>query len=376
MDYDDTMTAKQYSKLIVLFILASTILYNIGANVGSDVWILYLISAFVGCLFFGIFHRLLSLHEYRSLPLIFQRCFGKVGGKILCWAYALFLLFRTKTTGAGITEVATDLLMKSAPHRMISLVLIIPVLYACFKGIRSISQSLDVMFILFTVCLLPFFVMAFVSGAFTTRHLFPIMANSVQDLWSKTVRTVVFPYMDTFIIAGYMVKVSAVEKPKILGRSIAAILYSTLVILFISLISLSILGKSLMATLKYPFYNAMMLTGITGVLERLDPLAVVLMVVCGFYKTVIILYLFFDLMSDIFPRVSRDWFIIFIFILLTVVNPSRSSLLYNPRFVLEILPIRVFPIFLAIIPIILWILTEVKVHHAKKIGKEIWWDKS
>jgi len=364
MDFE-RLDINQYTLLMLLFMLGTTILANVGGAVGADIWILYLLSMLVGLAASFMFYRLLKLHEFRSFPLIFENCFGYWGGKILCALYAIFYLVRTEIVGQTTTNMAGDLLMHDAPRRLTIMVLLFTTLYAVHKGLKAIGRSAEIIFPLLIICLLPFLMTAFASDAFTKDNLHPILVGGAREFWLRTGVVSMYPYSELPLLFGILAyRVDRNKQHSILNRLILANLTGTFILVGVGIINLSILGRHLVAALKYPFYNAMMLTGVHGVLERLDPLAVIIIVTSAFFKVVLLYYCYFEMLGAVYQGFKRNWLIIFTAILIMIASPDWQYL--NDRFLDYILPFRIMPVFQIFIPVLMWLITEVKTYIRRK----------
>jgi len=354
----ESLTATQVMKLVVFMMIGGTILSNAGAYVGSDIWLVYLISTFIGAVILYMNYRTMTLHDFRSLPLIFERCFGYWGGKILCVLYAFYFTIRTKTVGDTMTAMAGDLLMKGASPRLTMFLLLAAAVYAVIKGLRAIATSAEIMFILFLFCLTPFFMTTIFTGAFSLNNLRPIFTGSQIDFWHKVFTVVMLPYTDFILMISFFHYVDHEERSKLPKRLLMGLIIATVLLIGISITNLAILGKSVVSSIKYPFYNAMMLAGVRGVMERLDPLAVILVIICHFFKGCLCLYAVVDLVKSILQKFTRKRLILVIGVIFLIAGPGGIT--REPKFMDHILIYQIMPFFQLIIPALMWIISEVK----------------
>jgi len=360
----EKIDSNQYTLLIILYILGGTILSNIGGGAGSDIWLVYLVGLVVGILFAAMYYRILRLHNFCSVPELMKRVFGYWGGKVFCFIYALYFLFRTDVVGQIVTEMATDLLMHDAPRKLTVGVLLFTTLYACHKGLGAIGRSSQVICILIGICLLPFLLTAFSSEAFSVKNLYPILTSGYQSFWTRAAAVSITPYTEIGLFAIYAYHVDHNQKRLVFKRMVMGMTISTGFLILIGIINLSILGKYLVASLKYPFYNAMMLTGIHGVLERLDPLAVIIVITSGFYKVTLLFYCWLEMLGSVFHKIHRNWIIVFTAALIFFGTPEMTYL-YD-KFWSFTLPFEVMPLFQLVFPVLIWLVSEVKFYFKRK----------
>ena len=357
------LTLSQYMQLMVLFILGGGIVINQAASVGTDVWILYLVSLLLGILVFLVYCRLLKLNNYSSLPMVFENCLGKWGGKTLTLVYAVFFLSRTQMSGDIMTVMAADVLMRDAPYRLILAVILFAALYGCYKGITPLGRAAEVFLPISLIALLPFLVTSFTVGSFQLNNLRPQLSGGPLNLWQDIAATTMYPYTEMIVFAALIVNLNHKEKGKAFCGAAIALAMGTFILIFIYTSYLTLLGKQLALSLKYPFYNAMMLTGVKGVLDRLDPLGVLLILVCGYFKGTLYLYMTIECIHSLSMKLKRNWIIGLMGILIFAIAP-RLNIFYD-KFLNIILPFWIMPAFHLVIPFALWGLSEWKSHRER-----------
>jgi len=363
---NDKINASQLMKLLIFVMVGGTIFAESNLYVGSDIWLVYLIGTFAGCLMFGIYYRLSLLHGFSTFPQIFERCLGFWGSKVLCFLYIIFLTMRTKGVGDTMTEMASDLLMVGAPMRLIMFVLLVAVVYIVIKGLRSMATASEIMFIVFLLCLVPFFSNSFFTGAFSISNLLPVFVESQAAFWQKVLETTMFPYTDTFLLFLYFHNVQWKQREMIPHRVVLGIVISTLLLTGIAITNVAVLGKTVVSSIKYPFYNTMMLAGIRGVLERLDPLAVIIIIICQVFKGSLYYHAIVSLTHTLIPWISRHAINIAIAILFFTLGPG--GLTHSP--LSTFMNTYLIPIFQVGIPMAVWGISEFQRYtHRKKSNR-------
>ncbi|MCL1950084.1 MAG: GerAB/ArcD/ProY family transporter [Turicibacter sp.] len=360
----DSLNAGQLMKLTVFMIIGSTIVADSGDYVGADIWLVHLIGALIGGLFFAMHFRMISLQGFCTFPVALERCFGKWGGKILCLFYAIFFVLRTKTVGDTMTAMASDLLMTDAPLRLTMLIFLAAYTYGVVKGIGAIGKSAEIMFIIFLIAIIPFFSTSFIQGAFGINNLRPLFIESQQVFWHKVIITLPLPYTSLFLLVIFLFHSNPNERKKIPKWVAWGIALGALIIIGIFITNLAILGRTVVSSLKYPFYNAMMLAGIRGVLERLDPLAVVIVIICHYFKGVLYFYGAYLMLAVLLPKISRKRLALIMGVAFFLLG--SGGITENQTFMYVIFPLRVMPVFEVAIPMAMWAITEAKLQMRKK----------
>jgi len=362
MNFEE-IEVNHYMLLIILFFLGGTIKSNIGAGSGTDIWLVYLIGLLVGILFAAMYYRVYVLHDFRSFQGILQDLYGRRWSKIFCGVYALYFIVRTDMVGQTTTEMANDILMQNAPRRLTVGILLFTTLYACHKGLRAVARSATIICALIGICMLPFLSTAFSSEAFSVENMQPFFIGSTQAFWTNTAAVCITPFTEIGLFAVLTCKVQRNQQTLIFDRMMKALVFTALLLILVAIINLSILGKYLVASLKYPFYNAMMLTGIPGVFERLDPMAVVIIVTSSFYKVTLLFYCWIEMVCALSTKINRTTVIIVTAAIIFFANVNISYL--NEKFQSVILPFQIMPIFQVFFPLSMWVTSEVQ-HYLKR----------
>ena len=365
----EKMNLNQYMQLIIVVMIGGTILANIGSTVGSDVWLLYTIAFVGGTLIYKVYTRILKLNDYKPFPQIFENCFGPLGRKVLTAVYAGFFMFRMNMNGDSLTGMASEILMRGAPRRLTVFVLLVGGIYACHKGLASMGRSVEIIFPIVFLALLPFFVTAFTSNAFSHRNLTPFLMEGIGELAKRTAAVTLFPYSETLVFCMMMPSIDYRERDALFKRGVMALLIVTLILIAISMANLAILGRHLIDSLKYPFYNAMMVAGIKGVLERLDPLAVIIIILCSFFKFAIYLYMSADFIASLSSRYKRSVVLVIIGVVVFIFVPQTRNL-FTDKILTDILPFKLMPFFHLVLPGLLWGVSEYKFHKKERALKE------
>jgi len=354
----------------MLFLIGGSALSSTARYSGQNVWIVMLFAGFFGAILFTIYHRISKIHQYKGLPDILKSTFGKFLGTIMLLIYAGFFLFRTLSVGNYMSMMAQETLMWGANHRTVIVMLMITVVIATLYGLNAIGRSSEVFLIIIIICMMPFLLAIFTSDVFKTENLIPVLAEGVPGIAQDVVRTTFFPYGELVVFL-MLFPYIAPKKTGILKRSYIAITISVLLMIVIDLTTVALIGATLTSNFEYSFYNAMQLVGMKGFLERLDPLAVVIMVASEYFKLVIYFFvtvLAFQALNKRFNfKIVLSLITILIFFLAPVVKVHETG------FMMDFMPFKILPIFELAIPLAIWIVSEIRFRkkHPKQPEKSL-----
>jgi len=357
------LSLNQLTALIILFLIGGSALSSTARYSGQNAWIVVLSAGLFGAIFFTIYYRISKVHEHKGLPDILKSTFGKILGTIVLFIYAGFFLFRTISVGNYMSAMAQQTIMFGANHRVVIVMLMTAVIISTLYGLKVIGRSSEIFLFIIIMCLLPFLLAIFTSDVFKTENLIPVLAEGVPGIVQDVARVTFFPYGELVVFLMLFPFIAPKENKKLLKRSYIAILISVLLMIAINLTIVALIGATLTSNFEYPFYNAMQLAGLKGFLERLDPLAVVIMVAGEYFKLVIYFFvtvLAFQALNKRFNfKIVLTLLVILIFFLAPVVNVHETG------FMMDIVPFRILPIFELAIPLLLWIVSEIRFRKKK-----------
>ena len=352
------LSLNQLGALIMLFLIGGSALSSTARYSGQNVWIVILFAGLFGAILFTIYHRISKVHHYRGLADILKSTFGKFLGTTILLIYAGFFLFRTLSVGNYMSAMAQETLMFGANHRVVIVMLMITVIIGTFYGLNVIGRSSEIFLFIIIICMMPFLLAIFTSDVFKMENLTPVLEQGVPGIVQDITRTTFFPYGELVVFLMLFPYITPKENQKILKRSYIAIVISVVLMIAINLTTVALIGATLTSNFEYPFYSAMQLVGIKGFLERLDPLAVVIMVASEYFKLVIYFFitvLAFQALNKRFNfKVVLTLLTILIFFLAPIVNVHETG------FMMDIVPFRILPIFELAIPILIWIVSEIR----------------
>lgn len=352
------ISLNQLTTLIILFLIGGSTLSSTARYAGQNIWIVLLLSSFFGAILFTIYHRISKIHNYKGLPDILKSTFGRYLGTGLLLSYAGFFLFRTLAVGSYMTNMAQETLMYGASQRLVIAMLLITVIIITLYGLNVIGRSSEIFLFIIFLCMMPFLLAIFTSNVFKTENLVPILAQGLPGISLDVVRTTFFPFGELIVFLMIFPYIAQEGNKSILKRSYIAILVSVLLMVAIDLTTVALLGNTLTSNFEYSFYNAMQLVGIHGFIERLDPLAIVIMLTSEYFK--LTLYFFVTVLA--FQSLNKQFKFKIILIILSILIFCLAPLVqfHENGFRMETTPFRILPIFELAIPLLIWIVSEIQ----------------
>ena len=358
------LNLNQLTTLIMFFLIGGSALSSTARYSGQNAWIVILFAGFFGAILFTIYHRISKVHQYKGLPDILKSTFGKVLGTITLFIFAGFFLFRTISVGNYMSAMAQETLMFGVNQRIVIIMLLVTVITSALYGLNVIGRSSEIFFFIMVVCLIPFLLAIFTSSSFKMDNLTPILTEGIPGIAEDIIRTTFFPYGELVVFLMLFPYIAKKESKKILKRSYIAIIVSVLIMIAIDLTTVALIGATLTSNFEYSFYNAMQLAGLKGFLERLDPLAIVIMIASEYFKLVIYFYVTVLSFQALYKKFNFKITLVIIstviFFLAPILHPPETG------FLMSTLPFRILPIFELGFPLLIWIVSEIRFRKKKK----------
>jgi len=360
-----TISINQLMTLMILFLVASTMLFNISVDAGQNIWVVLIISSLIFVLLFAFYYRLSQLNHFKGLPDIFKSCFGQHLGSLCTLVYGLLFFTRCIMVSNGLTDMIQQTLMLGSSQRLSVTMLLLAVSFACLYGFKIIGRVSEIFFFILIFCLIPFFSTVFSTGVFKLYNLTPVLAEGMTGIEKDIFRIVFFPYGELLVFLMFFQYVANKDKKHIFKRSYVAIFISTLIMIAVGSTTVGILGADLTRNFNFPFYNAMQLAGLRGFLERLDPLAAIIVVLTSFMKATIYLYAAVLSFQSLSKKFNYKKVLVLVAITIIIIAPY-IRLEQSKSFHLYTFPFIVLPIFEIGIPLIAWVISEIKSYKANQ----------
>jgi len=360
------ISLNQLTALIIFFLIGGAALSSTARTSGQNVWLVVLIAGFIGTILFTMYYRISKIHQHQGLPDILKSTLGKFLGTTILLAYAGFFLFRTISVGNYVSAMAHQTLMLGANPRIVIVMLMVAVTSSTLYGLNVIGRSSEIFIFIVFMCMLPFLLAIFTSGIFNAENLIPVLAEGAPGIAKDVLRTVFFPYGELVVFLMLFPYIVVKNNKSILKRSFIAIAISVTLMIAINLTTVALIGATLTTNFEYSFFNAMQLAGLKGFLERLDPLAIIIMVTSEYFRLVI--YFFVTVLA--FQALHKKFNFKIVLALLTILIYFIAPVVnvHDTDFIMDTMPFRILPIFELALPLLIWIVSEIrfrKKNHSK-----------
>lgn len=367
------ISLNQMSALMVLYLIGSATLTNIGRMSGQNIWIVLLCSSLIGGALYTLYYRISKLHGFASLANITKDVFGKYVGGLLALVYGLYFLYQSIRLLKSTSDLIQVTLMIDANIYLIMGLMMAVIVYALILGVNTLGRASELLFYVVIISFIPLVFAVFTSDIFKLDNLLPILEKGWYGIRKDIYTVSMHPYGELITFLCILPLIPNKQTNKILKYSYLNIALATFFLIVIDVINVGILGSELTYNFVYPFYNSMKMVGVNVFFERLDPLAVIIVMTTCFFKISLYFYASlscFDSLSQKFNyRQLALPLAIIVVILGKYLTTNRVENLY---LAIHEHPRLLFPVFQIAFPLLIWLISEVKYRkHPKQIKSEV-----
>jgi spore germination protein KB len=358
----EILTRPQTIFLIVLFLFGNGVLKGIGGNVEQDAWFAIILSLIIIIPIIIIYTRIINLYPGKDLFDIIEIVFGKIFGKIITILFIWYFIHVGASVLRNFSEFIEITTMPETPQLPIMILLILIIAYIAKSGIEVLGKwslitlSIIVFFLFFT------FILSL--GKADISNLFPILNHSAGAFASEAFTIFTFPFAECIILLGVGNSFKKEDKPT--KTFIYAILISVALYIIAEIRNLLIIGSSMIRSSYFPTYSTVRVINIGDFLTRVEGLITINFTLAGITKIALCAI---AASRGIKKLLNLTNYRIAVFPVSLLILALAPIIYENAVHMIDFLNVyRFYAIpFHIILPIIIWIIAEVKVKHQKKL---------
>lgn len=259
--------------LFILLVLTPIVIFvpAVAAQVaGRDAWISVLLSGIVGAVSFIAILRLATQFPQKTLGEFGVEAFGKLFGGLIILGYIIYFLFFCYMVIVTFGQVVNTVLIPEMPTYVIYLLVLIPGVYAALLGITVPARLAE---ILLPIAILTGFVVMLLNyPAMDFTNYLPVLEQGIQPVLEGTMA------MGSRLMLGSLLLVVfplVVDKKKLGSYGMWAVLI-TVFLLLVGTLPIAMYGASYTAVMHFPIMEMMRDVQFAQLLERLDPMLVIM----------------------------------------------------------------------------------------------------
>ncbi|MFP3122773.1 spore germination protein [Ectobacillus funiculus] len=275
--------------LIFLFELGTAVVVGVGMSVQQDAWWMILLSMGMGLILFFMYTVLYHANNALPLTTYIPRILGPYIGYPLAILYILFFINTASRNVRDLMELIIISILPQSSIITVGVVIMILVVYAVFGGIKPLAMAGEIFFfIILLLGILGAFAIFFTEQAVQLKRFLPLFQIKWQDVANTLPITVNIPFGEAVVFTmlfPYLEQAKAVRK-----AGGAAILLAGLSLSFTVALEIATLGPYIASTSVFPLLSLSQQVNVLNFLQRLDAIAISVLIICVFFKITIFFY--------------------------------------------------------------------------------------
>jgi len=356
---NELLTHRQIYKLLAMFLIGSAAILGGRSEVAQDSWIALLLGAAYSVPALLILSRLNHLFPQTGFFELTETLLGKVGGKVVTALMAWYCLHLGAMVLRNFSEFVAVCVMPETPHIPIMLMVMLAVIYLTRSGLETMGKWSLVMFPVLMVMLALTFVLSL--NMLETDRILPIMSHEFGEIASNAYMFASFPFLETVVF--FCAFQGALEPRKPYAPVFVGFLVSLLALGTIDVRNTMLLGGHTVDAIYFPSYIAVKVIHVGDIVSRLEGSLSMNYVIGGVAKISICLLGAAKGLKSLFNLRAHHPLILPLGLMM---SGLCTTLYENVTYQYDFLePYQIYAVlFQIIIPVLLWILAEVK---AKKL---------
>lgn len=302
---EEKISPFQLFSIIFLVPYGSAILFFLTPEAKQNAWIALLIYIVPALLLQHIYITLYSHYPEDTLITYLPKIFGKFIGTLVSIIYILYFTYIAARVLRDFSDLILISTLTQTPLLVITFFLTITITFGVSKGLENLCRGISTFFPGLMIFLVVIMILFFTtSNIVHLRNMYPILEGGMLDLIKQSWRLITFPYGETIIFT--MVYFN-INKPKKIRKAVfAAVISQGIVLAMLTIIFIVGLGVNFAERELFPLLDALRLIRLTGFLDRLDLLIIIVLVVNGFIKVSFFMYVAMMGTSQLFKMKNKN----------------------------------------------------------------------
>ncbi|WP_010233795.1 GerAB/ArcD/ProY family transporter [Clostridium arbusti] len=300
----EKITSYQFLAIMFLVPYGSAGLFFLTPETKNDVWIALLFYAVVSIIIQMIYISLFNKYPKDSIVQYLPKVYGKFIGFILSIAYIGYFVYNAGRNLRDFTELIEVFSLTRAPRYVIEIIFMLVITYAVYKGIENIGSMAQMGVVIIISSTILIIVLLLISkGCVEFANLLPILHQGFINVVLKGWKLSMFPYGE--FIAMTMLYPVLIEKTRLKKTVIFTSILEGTFLALNNMLFIVALGYKFARVNNYPLLETLRLVHIGDFLNRLDIIFVVVLMLGGFFKISILIYVSALGISQVFK--TKKW---------------------------------------------------------------------
>ena len=285
----EQISLSQLFAMIIGFNLGTTLVIFLGIPAKEDAWITVLLSTIVGIILTSFFYKINELVPSKNLFEIFEFGFNRIIAIFLTFIYSLYFFYLASRTIRDFGELTSTFILPMTPIEIIVLSLMCIIGYMLYLGIEILGRTTEI-FTPYSALFLLFLIILLAAGNnLSISKIQPVLARGITPVWTSMFPVEVSrPYGEMIVMTCIFPYLSNFKKGKI--PVLFSVAISGMLLTLSTLIITASLGVTTASRAEFPLLSTTRLISIGHFLERIDALAVFIIILGIVIKTSIFIF--------------------------------------------------------------------------------------
>ena len=351
----ERITDKEAICLIIVFVMGSSLILGVGGDAKNDGWISGIVGFIMVIPMLIVYSRILTLHQGKDLFDILNITLGKIAGKIFAILYIWYAFHLGAIVLRNFGEFINIVAMPETPMFVTLLCMGIVCIIAGRLGIevlgRTCTYFLPLLFFILIV------VQVLAIPQLHLNYMKPILGNGITPVLKGGFSAFSFPFAETVLFTGVFCSLKTKKSPS--KVYFWGIMISASIIIIVTIRNIATLGNML-DSFYFPSYAAVSRISIGEFVQRIEVTVSIVFIFGVFVKSSVCLLVVCNGIGKMFNLVDYRSIVIqtgllMIYFSYTIYDNSMDM----KEWAFKVYPFYAFPM-QVIIPIIIWLLSEIK----------------
>ncbi|MGG1674312.1 GerAB/ArcD/ProY family transporter [Neobacillus sp. NRS-1170] len=350
----------QLFTLIFLFELGTAVVVGVGMTAKQDAWWIILLSTGIGIILYLMYTAIFRGNNNIPLTKYIPQILGPLIGYPLSILYILFFIDIAARDVRDLVELIIISIMPFSFNLVIGAVIVLLVAYAVYGGIEPLARAGEIFF--FIILIIGIFGTLFIiitPEAINIDRFLPLFQIKRKDLLNTLPTTITVPFGEgtVFMMLFHHLK----ESKSIRKAGVMAIILAGLSLSLATILEIATLGPYIASTSEFPLLSLTQQINVLNFLQRLDAIAICVMIICVFFKITIFFYAAVTGVTDMF-KIKKTGYVIGIISLIVLVYSllMAKNTVQHLYIGLKIFPLYIHTPMLIIIPLLLLIVSRIR----------------
>ncbi|WP_400246450.1 GerAB/ArcD/ProY family transporter [Niallia sp. JL1B1071] len=285
----ENLSLSQLFAIIIGFNLGTTLVVVLGITAKEDAWITVLLSTFTGLIIASFFLNLNELAPSKNLFEIIEFGFNRFFAIPITLVYSLYFFYLAARTIRDFGELTSAFILPLTPIEIIIIALMFIIGYILYLGIEILGRTTEIFTPYSALFLFLLIILLFASQNISITKIQPVLARGILPVIEAMFPIEVSrPYGEMIVMTCIFPHISNLKMRK--KSVLFSVAFSGILLTIATLIITASLGITTASRATFPLLSTTRLISIGNFLERIDALAVFIIMLGIVIKSSIFIY--------------------------------------------------------------------------------------